>query len=70
MSKNPQQEKEALNNHIKFSQALLADQYKCSKYPENSLINWFMDDPPTFSTELQHQAQLPLASPSTSRQFM
>lgn len=50
LSKNSNQETEAYNNHLAFSQTLLADQYKCTKFAEHNLINWFADDPPGFET--------------------
>lgn len=51
MSKETFSESEAHNNHVTFSNSLLADQYKCTKFPEHALINWFSNDPPTV-TEL------------------
>lgn len=48
MSRNTLQEKDAYNNHLAFSQTLLADQYKCTKFAEHSLINWFVGEPPAF----------------------
>lgn len=48
MSKNSNQETEAYNNHLAFSQTLLADQYKCTKYTEHELINWVSGDPPGY----------------------
>lgn len=64
MSQEVIQEKEALNNHLSFSQTLLADQYKCIKYPEHGLINWFSGEPPN-SAELQ-SLQQSTTVPSTS----
>lgn len=46
MSKDGPQETEAYNNHLAFSQRLLAE-YQCTKYPEHSLINWISGEPPT-----------------------
>nr|XP_040222427.2 MAU2 chromatid cohesion factor homolog [Anopheles coluzzii] len=46
MLKEPTQEIEAYNNHVHFSQNLIADQLKCTKFPEHALINWFQGDPP------------------------
>lgn len=46
MSQEVHQESEAYNNHVTFSQTLLADQYKCTKFPEHALINWVGGDPP------------------------
>lgn len=60
MSQEIHQESEAYNNHVTFSQTLLQDQYKCTKYPEHALINWFSGEPPNCSG-LQ-----PNALPSTS----
>lgn len=51
MSKEAFSESEAHNNHIKFSNSLLADQYKCTKFPEHALINWFSNDPPPAVTD-------------------
>jgi hypothetical protein len=53
MLKEPALETEAYNNHVAFSQTLLADQYTCTRYPEHALINWIHGDPPPpmFSTE-------------------
>lgn len=48
MSKDTFQETDAYNNHVTFSHTLLADQYKCTKYPEHTLINWFSGDPPSY----------------------
>lgn len=44
MSKDVNQETEALNNHVAFSQSLLADQVKCTQSPEHSLIHWLSTD--------------------------
>lgn len=52
LSKNSNQETEAYNNHLAFSQTLLNDQYKCTKFVENNLINWFADDSPGFVPSL------------------
>ena len=57
MEKNANEETEAYNNHLAFSQSLLADQYKCTKFPEHVLINWISGDPPAYETT---------AMPSTS----
>lgn len=47
MLKEPVLETEAYNNHVTFSQSLLADQYNCTKYPEHAaLISWYSGDPP------------------------
>lgn len=46
MSKNINQETESYNNHLAFSQSLIADQFKCTKYAEHDMINWFIGDPP------------------------
>lgn len=48
MSRNTAQEEGAYKNHLAFSQTLLADQYKCTKFAEHSLINWFAGEPPRF----------------------
>lgn len=46
MLKEPALENEAYNNHLNFSQNLIADQLKCTKFPEHTLINWVQGDPP------------------------
>lgn len=51
MSKNTNQETEAYNNHLAFSQTLLADQYKCTKFAEHNLIHWTSGDPPGYVPE-------------------
>lgn len=51
MSKDVHQESEVYNNHVAFSQSLLADQYKCTQYAEHSLINWFSGEPPAFAAD-------------------
>lgn len=50
MSKDVNQETEALNNHVAFSQSLLADQLKCTQSSEHALINWLSGDPPGFQS--------------------
>lgn len=50
MSKDVNQETEALNNHVAFSQSLLADQVKCTQSSEHSLIHWLSGDPPGFQS--------------------
>lgn len=50
MSRNSNQETDAYNNHLAFSQTLLADQYKCTTYPEHVLINWYSGEPPSFAS--------------------
>ncbi|XP_055694674.1 MAU2 chromatid cohesion factor homolog [Lutzomyia longipalpis] len=47
MSRDTILESEAYNNHLAFSQTLLADHYKCTKSSEHNLINWFTGLPPT-----------------------
>lgn len=56
MSRNSNQETDAYNNHLAFSQTLLADQYKCTTYPEHGLINWFSGDPPSFAAPIDSSA--------------
>lgn len=51
MSKDSLLETEAYNNHLAFSQTLLADQYKCTKFPEHVLINWFAGEPPRLAVD-------------------
>ncbi|XP_059607881.1 MAU2 chromatid cohesion factor homolog [Phlebotomus argentipes] len=46
MSRDSILETEAYNNHLAFSQTLLADHYKCTKSQEHNLINWFTGLPP------------------------
>lgn len=46
MSRDSILETEAYNNHLAFSQTLLADHYKCTKSTEHNLINWFTGIPP------------------------
>lgn len=46
MLKEPALETEAYNNHCNFSQNLIADQLKCTKFPEHTLISWIQGDPP------------------------
>ena len=62
MLKDPQSEQEAYNNHLTFSQSLITDQYKCTKFPEHTLISWFNGDPPPPVFAQQEQ----LGGPSTS----
>lgn len=65
MSKDMHQETEAYNNHVAFSQTLLADQYNCTKSSEHSLLlNWFAADPPIYTETPQTGNILPV--PSTS----
>lgn len=53
MSKDVNQETEALNNHVAFSQSLLADQLKCTQSSEHSLVNWLSGEPPGFQSNEQ-----------------
>lgn len=68
MSKETFNESEAHNNHVSFSNSLLADQYKCTKFPEHALINWFVGDPPVVTditqTGIAVQGMVPMASTS------
>lgn len=67
MSQEVHQETEAYNNHVAFSQTLLADQYNCTQSPEHAiLLNWFSCDPPTYADSTQQQQQNAIAMPSTS----
>lgn len=43
---NDTQEREAYQNHVRFSQMLLTDQYKCASISEHALMNWVSGDPP------------------------
>jgi len=63
MSKDSSLETEAYNNHVAFSQSLLADQFKCTKVPEHALINWFSGDPP--NNLIENNSSLTMM-PSTS----
>lgn len=58
MSQDTQNETEAHNNHLNFSKSLIDDQYKCSSYPEHSLIDWFSGDPPGFIENVQQNTSL------------
>lgn len=40
MSKDSLLETEAYNNHLAFSQTLLAEQYQCTKFPEHNVVFW------------------------------
>lgn len=74
MSQEVHQETEAYNNHVAFSQTLLADQYNCTQSREHAiLLNWFAGDPPAYADVQQQQQQQQLqqqqntmAMPSTS----
>lgn len=56
MSQDTQNETEAHNNHLNFSKSLIDDQYKCSSFPEHSLIDWFSGDPPGFIENAQQNS--------------
>ena len=43
MSKDSLLETEAYNNHLAFSQTLLAEQYQCTKFPEHNVVFWLGD---------------------------
>lgn len=66
MSQDTQNETEAHNNHLNFSKSLIDDQYKCSSYPEHSLIDWFTGDPPGFIETAQQNTSLQYASTTTT----
>ncbi|KAI9577115.1 MAU2 chromatid cohesion factor homolog [Glossina fuscipes] len=46
MSKDAQHEKEALANHVKYSENLIADQLKCVQSIHHNLIDWLKGPPP------------------------
>lgn len=58
MSKDSLLETEAYNNHLAFSQSLLAEQYQCTKFPEHNLVFWLGGGPETGHPSTQHQQQL------------
>lgn len=57
MSKDSMLESEAYNNHLAFSQTLLAEQYQCTKFPEHSLVFWLGDQANQQQPIQQQQAQ-------------
>lgn len=63
MSQEGLQETEAYNNHVSFSQTLLADQYKCTKSAEHVLINWYTGEPPKCEVKAEVKTN---SVPSTS----
>lgn len=60
MSKDSLLETEAYNNHLAFSQTLLAEQYQCTKFPEHNVVFW-LGEPGTASQQqlLAMQQQQP-----------
>lgn len=53
MSKDSLLETEAYNNHLAFSQMLLAEQYQCTKFPEHNLVFWLGGDQANASSSSQ-----------------
>lgn len=67
MSKDVQREKESYANHVKYSEALLADQRKCSTLPQHALLQWLSGDPIITGEVVSNVVATP--QPSTSAQF-
>lgn len=56
MSKDTQYEKEALSNHVKYSESLIADQLRCVQSVHHNLIDWLKGPPPPLLSPISTDA--------------